>query len=91
MTTYYFDKHDKYRKIVNAAEDNDWKVAPLCVEADARGYINGKWHRVVRVSKLDERMNKRLKNAVSDVAVRCSYFLYVYLRRREWCTTKLLD
>ena len=40
--------------------------------------------------KLNKRMNKRLRDAVSDVAVRCSYFLYVCLRRREWCTTKLL-
>ena len=44
----------------------------------------------MRALKLDKRMNKRLKTAVSDVAVRCSYFLYVYLRRQEWCTTKLL-
>ena len=59
-------------------------------EVGARGYINVKWHHMMRALKLDKRMNKRLKNAVSDVAVRCSYFLYVCLRRREWCTTKLL-
>ena len=42
MTTWYFDKYDKYRKIVNAAEDNGGKVVPLCVEVGARGYINEK-------------------------------------------------
>ena len=90
MTTWYFEKHDKYSKIVDAAEGNGWKVVPLCVEVGARGYINDKWHHMTRALKLDKRMNKRLRDAVSDVAVRCSYFLYVCLRRREWCTTKLL-
>ena len=90
MTTWYFEKHDKYRKLVDAAEGNGWRVVPLCVGVGARGYINDKWHHMARALKLDQQMNKRLKNAVSDVAVRCSYFLYVCLRRREWCTTKLL-
>ena len=90
MTTWYFEKHDRYRSIVNAAEGNGWKVVPLYVEGGCRGYINDKWHHMTRALKLDKQMNKRLKNAVSDVAVRCSYFLYVCLRRREWCTTKLL-
>ena len=70
------DEHDEYRKIVNAAEDNGWKVVPLCVEVGCRGYINDKWHHMVRALKLDKKMNKRLKNAVSDVVVRCSYYLY---------------
>ena len=90
MTTWYFEKHDRYRNIVNAAEGNGWKVVPQCVEVGCRGYINDKWHHMARALKLDKQMNKRLQNAVSDVAVRCSYFLYVCLRRREWCTTKLL-
>tara|TARA_X000000950_G_scaffold273398_1_gene357148 strand:- start:49 stop:1680 length:1632 start_codon:yes stop_codon:yes gene_type:complete len=90
MTTWYFEKHDKYSKIVDAAEGNGWKVVPLCVEVGARGYINDKWHHMTRALKLDKRMNKRLRDAVSNVAVRCSYFLYVCLRRREWCTSKLL-
>ena len=58
--------HDRYRNIVNAAEDNGWKVAPLCVEVGYRGYINDKWHHMERALKLDKQMNKRLKNAVSD-------------------------
>ena len=58
MTTWYFEKHDKYRKSVNAAEDNGWKVVPLCVEVGCRGYINDKWHHMVRALKLDKRMQK---------------------------------
>ena len=46
-------------------------------------------HTIDPLHIMDKQMNKRLKNAVSDVAVRCSYFLYVCLRHREWCTTKL--
>ena len=80
MTSWYFEKHDKYSKIGDAAEGNGWKVVPLCVEVGARGYINDKWHHMTRALKLDKRMNKRLRDAVSDVAVRCSYFLYVCLR-----------
>ena len=90
MTTWHFEKHDKYRKAENVAEDNGSKVVPLCVGVGARGYINDKWHNTARALKLDNKMIKRLKNTVSDVAVRCSYFLYVCLRRQEWCTTKLL-
>ena len=44
------------------------KVVPLCVEVGARGYINDKWRHIRRALKLDKQMNKRLKNAVSDVA-----------------------
>ena len=90
MTHWYFEKHDRYRKIVDAAEGNGWKVVPLCVEVGARGCINNKWTHMVRALKLDKGANKRLKKAVSDVAVRCSYFLYLCLRRKEWCTSKLL-
>ena len=90
MMTWCFEKHGKYKNIVNAAEGSVWKVVPLYFEVGARGYINDKWHHMARALKLDKQMNKRLKNAVSGVAVRCSYFLYVCLRRREWCTTKLL-
>ena len=90
MTTWYFERHHKYRKIVNTAEDNGWKVVPLCVDVGARGYIDDKWHHMRRALKLDKQMNKLLKNAVGDVAVRCSCFLYVCLQRRDWCTTILL-
>ena len=58
MTTSYFEKHDKYRKVVNAAEDNGWKVIPLCVEVGARGYINDRQLHVVRALMLDKRINK---------------------------------
>ena len=61
MTHWYFEKHDKYREIVNAAEGNGWKVVPLCVEVGARGYINNKWTHMVRALKLDKGANKRLK------------------------------
>ena len=64
MTSWYFKKHYKYRKIVNAAEDNGLKVVPLCIEVGARGCVNDKWHHMRRALKLDKKMNKRLKNAV---------------------------
>ena len=51
------------------------KVVPLCVEVRPRGYVNDKWHHMRRALKLDKKMDKRLKSAVSDVAARCSYFL----------------
>ena len=75
---------------MNEAEDDGWKVAPLRVKVGARGYVNGKWHHMMTALKLDTKMNKRLKSAVSDVAVRRSYFLYICLRRQEWCTKRLL-
>ena len=63
-----------------------WSHCVLKSEPEVTSMTNGTIMR--RALKLDKSMNKRLKNAVSDVAVRCSYFLYVCLRRREWCTTK---
>ena len=33
-------KQDKCKTIVNAVEDNGWKVVPLCVEVGARGHMN---------------------------------------------------
>ena len=61
LMTWYFEKHDNYRKIVNAAEDNGLKVVPLCVEVGARGYINGKWHHMRRALKLDKQMQASQK------------------------------
>ena len=90
MNHWYFEKHGKYRRIVEAAEGNGWKVVPLCVEVGARGCINDEWNLMFRALKLDKQANKWLRNAVSDVAVRCSYFLHLCLRRKEWCTSRLL-
>ena len=46
---------------MNAAEDNGWKVVPLCVKVGARGHINDKWHHMRRALKLDKKMNKPRK------------------------------
>ena len=86
VTTWYFEKHDKYRNVVNAAEDNGWKVAPLCVEVGARDHINGKWHHMTRALKLDKNEQASQKCSFRYVAVTsCTYVCVV-----KWCTTKLL-
>ena len=54
-------RHVFYRKIVDAAEGNGWKVVPLCVEVGARGYINDKWHYMMRALKLDKKMDASQK------------------------------
>ena len=41
MTTWYFEKHDKYRKIVNAAEDNGWKFCALKSEPEVTSMTSG--------------------------------------------------
>ena len=60
-TTWYFEKHDKYREIMNAGEENGWKVVLLCVDVGARGYINDKWHHMTRALKLDKKTQSSQK------------------------------
>ena len=40
MTTWYFEKHDKYRKIVNAAEVGKWSHCVLKSDAEVTSITN---------------------------------------------------
>jgi hypothetical protein len=90
LTKWYFDKHENYTGIVSAAEENGWKVIPLCVEVGTRGYINDKWMHMRKAVGLSSKDNSRMQKAVKKAALRCSYFLYLSRRQKEWNTRKLL-
>ena len=90
MSEWHMKKHDKYNKLAIAIRDKDWTAIPLCVEVGARGYINHKWGRMCKVLGMRVRENKALRARVTEVSQRCSYYIYLSRKNKEWVVRPLL-
>ena len=90
MKKWYFEKHGKYQKLIQACKENGWRVVPLCVEVGARGYINPNWCHMRKAVGLSNSENRKLRYDVGIIATRCSYFLFLSRRLEEWNTSKLM-
>ena len=84
MTKWHFRKHEKYNKLATTVRNKGWKVHPLCVEVGCRGFTGHNWQHMARTLNMKKGMNKRLKMRVAQVAQRCSYYLYLNHKNREW-------
>ena len=90
MKKWYFEKHGKHQKLIQACKENGWKVVPLCVEVGARGYINPNWCHMRKAVGLSNSENRKLRYDVGMIATRCSYFLFLSRKLEEWNTSKLI-
>ena len=85
-----FRKFEKYRKSgIHSIEG--WAVIPLCVEVGARGHTNHSWQQMCVALGLKRAQNKALRKRVINTARRCSYFLWLNRKCKEWCHPKLLQ
>ena len=91
MTNWHMRKHDKYNKLAIAIRAKGWTAIPLCVEVGARGYINHKWGAMRKVLGMRDWENKALRAHVTEVSQRCSYFIYLSKKNKEWVVRPLLN
>ena len=84
-------KHDKYNSLAMLIRSNGWTAVPLCVEVGARGYINHKWGALRTTLGMSKARNKALRSKVSKIAQRCSYYLYLSRKNKEWVLRPLLQ
>ena len=84
MTKWHFRKHEKYNKLATAVRNKGWKAHPLCVEVGCRGFTGHNWQHMAKTLNMKKGMSKRLKMRVAQVAQRCSYYLYLNRKNREW-------
>ena len=89
MKKWHFIKFDKYRKEgIHSIEG--WTVIPLCVEVGARGQTNHTWQEMCMALGFKRNENRALRKRVIDTARRCSYFLWLNRKCKEWCHPKLM-
>ena len=87
MKKWHFEKFEKYRK--NGIHSIDG-VIPLCVEIGARGQTNHSWQEMCVALGFERSVNRALRKRVIDTARRCSYFLWLNRKCKEWCHPKPL-
>jgi hypothetical protein len=91
MSIWHMRKHDKYNPLAIAIDAKGWTAIPLCVEVGARGYINHKWGQMRKVLGMRDWENKALQAHVAQVAQRCSYYIYLSRKNKEWVARPLLN
>ena len=91
MTRWHFRKHDKYNKLARTVRDNRWTAHPLCVEVGARGFTSNTWHHMVKTLGKKRSTSRKLRSRVRQVAQRCSYYIYLNRKNREWPHPPLID
>ena len=91
MSIWHMKKHGKYDKLAIAINSKGVVAVPLCVEVGARGYINHKWGHMCKVLGMRKWENKFLQARVTEVAQRCSYYIYMSRKNKEWVVRPLLN
>ena len=91
MTKWHFDKHEKYGKLAHQLRAKGWKAIPICVEVGARGHTNHKWHHFAKAVGFSKAESRLLKARVARVAQRCSYYLYLNRKNKEWVRPPLIE
>ena len=90
MSKWHFRKHENYSKLAEIVRSKGWTLHPLCVEVGARGKVNSTWLQMAKTFSMSRSMSKRLQLRVAQVAQRCSYYLYLNLKNKEWSNPPLL-
>lgn len=91
LTKSYTSKKAKYNKLETMAKENGWEVVALYVEVGSRGYINDTWGRMSKALGMKKAQSKALRKRCSRIALRCSYFLYLSRKVKEWAPRSLLE
>ena len=81
----------KYNKLEKLVKASGWTVVPLYVEVGSRGIINDIWGRMCKVLCMKEVQNKTLRQHCSRIALRCSYFIYLSRKQKEWVAHNLVE
>ena len=90
MKKWHFQKHENYSKLAARVGKQRWSLHPLCTEVGARGKTNDTWLQMAKAFSMKGSESKKLRLRVAQVAQRCSYYLYLNRKNKEWHHPPLL-
>ena len=83
-------KHENYSKLAVRVRNQGWTLHPLCIEVGARGKTHDTWLQMAKAFSMKGSESKKLRLRVAQVAQRCSYYLYLNRKNKEWHHPPLL-
>ena len=83
------DKRKKYEELIEGCRANDWKAHLFCVEVGARGFVADSFFGAMRRLGLKNSEVKEMKRKVSNIALRCSYAIYIQRDKPEFVKWKM--
>ena len=84
-----FDKRKKYESLIEGCRANDWKAHLFCVEIGARGFVADSFFGAMRKLGMKNREVKDIRRKVSNIALRCSYAIYIQRERQVFVKWKM--
>ena len=78
----HFDKENKYAKLLDDLNINQWTGQTFGLEVGSRGYVAKSF--CCRSSGLDRRLDGDLRRAVSLMCTRCSYSIHLSRKNEIW-------
>jgi hypothetical protein len=90
LTKSYTSKKAKYNKLEMAIKSAGWTPVALYVEVGSRGYINDTWGRMSKAVGMKKGMHRSLQKRCSRIALRCSYFIFLSRKQKEWTARDLV-
>ena len=84
-------KQDKYEHLVADGKARDWKVHVCCFEVGARGVIGAPTRNMFRAFGFCRPKQKQILQTLSDIARRCSYWLFISRHTPLWEERPLLS
>ena len=90
LKKWHFQKHENYSKLAVRVRNQGWTLHPLCIEVGARGKTNDTWLQMAKAFSMKGSESKKLRLRVAQVAQRCSYYLYLNRKNKEWHHPPLL-
>ena len=83
------DKRKKYEELIEGCRANGWKAHLFCVEVGARGFVADSFFGAMRKLGLKNSEVKGMKRKVSNIALRCSYAIYIQRERHDFVKWKM--
>ena len=83
------DKRKKYEGLIEQCRLNGWKANLFCVEVGARGFIADSFFGAMKKLGLKNCQTKKMMKEISNIALRCSYSIYIQREREEFVKWKM--
>ena len=80
----HIDKENKYAKLLDDLNINQWASQIFSLEVGSRGYVAKSFYFALRKLGLGQEVVRRLRWAVSLMCMRCSYSIYLSRRIEIW-------
>lgn len=76
-------KVDKYEDLINDI-NKEYQVTCFCVEVATLGYRSSSMNRLLSSMGINK---KKLRNHISDTALKCSHYIYLWRNTEKWASS----